>query len=517
MFVIPFFYLCPISVASSGDDRIVVDTIFSNGNLLTLDINNSISDTIVIDNGIILRIGDAEDILADFRTLNSTYYDLEGRTMMPGIVDGHTHYIASQFWLGFDESIYDIQDLALMYGYTTLNEKSIDLDILEILQDAEQNNEIRIRLNLFLIFNFGNNDSNGNRILVEPWNPGHGPILDHRRMVRVPGVKFYTDGYTGIKGSPAMSVPYTPDMVDAWGISDPYGTLYFDPAELNSSVKEVHDQGFTCAFHAMGDRAVETALNAIKFALNGTIDDYTRHQIEHNSFLRDDLIETAKELDTIHSLRGYFPTYHQEGYEEILPTQWREWFMNRYYFLSEGVHTYLETDFAMHYYVSGDVSHSANINPFLHIWGLVTRKAIDPNGTIIEPHPWVAEHQITVEQALRMLTYEGAYAVKQEEYIGSLESGKLADIIILSDNPYTIDPDDLKDIENLLTMVGGKIEYQSNQLTLNEIDDSRRNSWISIPGYNLTFLLLTLLCVSVIITSLKINKIKKTNSPNNAA
>ena len=58
-----------------------------------------------------------------------------------------------------------------------------------------------------------------------------------------------------------------------------------------------------------------------------------------------------------------------------------------------------------------------------------------------------------------MMTIEAAYAIFREEEVGSLKPGKLADLIILSDNPLTVDPDAIKDIELLMTMVGGHVEY----------------------------------------------------------
>ena len=59
-----------------------------------------------------------------------------------------------------------------------------------------------------------------------------------------------------------------------------------------------------------------------------------------------------------------------------------------------------------------------------------------------------------------MMTIEGAYAVKQEDYIGSLEVGKYADLIVIDDDPLTTNPDNIKDINVLLTMIDGKIEFQ---------------------------------------------------------
>jgi hypothetical protein len=96
------------------------------------------------------------------------------------------------------------------------------------------------------------------------------------------------------------------------------------------------------------------------------------------------------------------------------------------------------------------------------------------------------------------MTYEGAYAVKQEDYIGTVELGKFADLIILTGDPLTVDPNDLWELEVLLTMVGGKIEYQSNQFTLLE-DQADEETIFNIPGYNPIVLIGIFLCVSAIL------------------
>ncbi|MBA7522346.1 hypothetical protein ES705_14464 [subsurface metagenome] len=314
-------------------------------------------------------------------------------------------------------------------------------------------------MNAFLIYNYAwleNNES----VLVGHWQPDLIPIIDNELKLRIPGFKIFSDGAFGNRGFPAMSIPYTQEMIDIWGIINPYGDLYFNQTELNSIVDSIHDRGFCVALHSMGDRSTETVLNAIEYALNGSTNDDARHQIEHSSFIREDLISHAISINSIHSVRGYFPTYWQEYYADHYSDERAEWYVNRYSLPGLGIHSYLETDFTWNNYDEDDWSSSRNIRPFLHLWGLVTRKAIDENGTIHEPDPWVAEHEISVEMALRMMTIEGAYAVKQEDYIGSLEVGKYADLIVIDNDPLTINPDDLKDINVLLTMVDGKIEFQ---------------------------------------------------------
>ena len=74
-------------------------------------------------------------------------------------------------------------------------------------------------------------------------------------------------------------------------------------------------------------------------------------------------------------------------------------------------------------------------------------------------HEWLAAEAITAEEALRLMTINGAYLLFMEDEVGSLKPGKLADMIVLTDNPLTIDPDALKDLEVLMTMVGGQVEY----------------------------------------------------------
>ena len=436
----------------------IVDYIFCNGNIITVDDTNSVVEAIAIQDGLVFDLGSTESILQNYETEDDTTYDLDGRTIMPGIIDGHSHYMASLFWIGERYTIYDAQILSIANGYTTLNEKSVGPGEFEWLQSAEQNGTLRLRVNAFFIYNYAWLENN-ETVLVGAWQDVT-PVLDHDRKFRVPGIKIYADGASGNRGFPAVSEPYTQEMIDAWGIINPYGDLYFNESELSLIVDTLQDSGFSVAFHAMGDRATETVLNSINYALNGSTNDAFRHQLEHNSFIREDLISQALALNTIHSVRGYFPTYWQEDYEAMYPASWMERTVNRYSLPGEGLHSYLETDFGFLYgYDEDDWSKSANIRPFLHLWGLVTRKAIDENGTIHSPDPWVAEHQISVEQALRMMTIEGAYAVKQENYIGSLEIGKYADLIVIDNNPLTMNPDNLKDIKVLLTMIDGNIEF----------------------------------------------------------
>ncbi|MHA1558004.1 MAG: amidohydrolase family protein [Candidatus Heimdallarchaeota archaeon] len=286
--LLSFPVICRTTISVDAAEPVLVDYIFCNSNIITIDETNPIDEAIAIKDGIILAVGSTNNIQGNYTTIvPENNIDLKGLTIMPGIIDGHTHLMWSMLYGGF-ETMDGAQEIALAFGYTTLNEKGVDgweRDIQPLL-DAEQNNELRLRVNIFPIYNLAFLDENNETITVERWYPDRDPILDHDRMLRVPGIKIYADGAYGNRGLPAMTIPYTQEMLDDWGGKDPYGELYLNQTALNSTVKIIHDKGFSCAFHAMGDRAIETVLNAIEYALDGATNDNARHQVEHNSFIR---------------------------------------------------------------------------------------------------------------------------------------------------------------------------------------------------------------------------------------
>jgi len=110
--ILIFPFVTPV-LSQDVSDRIVVDYIFTNSNIISIDDSNPISEAIAISNGNIVAIGNASYILDNYETENNTCYDMEGRTIMPGIIDGHSHYMASLFWIGERYTIYQAQNIAL--------------------------------------------------------------------------------------------------------------------------------------------------------------------------------------------------------------------------------------------------------------------------------------------------------------------------------------------------------------------------------------------------------------------
>ncbi len=436
------------------------DMIFTNGNLITINEGQPLAEAIAIRDGLIQAVGTNDEILA-FQGTDSVTIDLQGQTMMPGFIDGHTHILTFHDRMG--RTLDEAQDTALRYGLTTVSEMWANEDVVNKFLEAERENNLRLRVNVFPSYNDGILGSDRKRILMETWYPEHDPILDPERFLRIPGIKIFVDGDSASyeRGCWALSEPFEPGapILSRGVCGTNRGDLYWSQEELNQVVSEAQAAGYRVAFHAMGDRAIETALNAIEVALDGVSNETIRHQIEHNSMARPDLLDRYVALDVAASVRGYGGVWCDL---ESLKTPFGEdrylWYANRYALPSLGIHAYIETDYG--WTVDPDERFVVRtLDPIVHLYGIVTHNYIFGDGTICEPSPLGSILSISVERALQMLTIEPAYAVSMEDYIGSLEVGKYADIIILSDDPLSITPDDLKDLEVWMTMVAGQVEY----------------------------------------------------------
>ena len=430
------------------------DIIFHNGNIITIEKSQPIAEAISIHGSLILAVGTDEEVLACLGP-GTTVIDLHGKTIMPGISDGHSHYVRNAFEAGVP--LEEIQYNLLRFGLTGDTEMhSVDQFINDMLQ-AEQNGELDVRLNIFASYNCGFLED-GKSIECISWYKDNPPILDPTRMVRIPGVKIFADGAgTPARGCSYRSFTFTPEGLELWpelgtACDNPYGSLYLTEAELVNVVQDIQDRGYRTAYHAMGDATIETILDALDVVLDGESNSVYRHQIEHNSVLRPDLMDRYVEMDMIANILGMFNVSEAEFYEVAFGEEHYEWNAYRYALPSLGIHVLFGQD----YNNRGDVN---KLNPFVDLFGFVTHKELMSDGSIVDPPEWVARYEISVARALEMLTIEPAYAVSMEEYTGSLLPGKYADLIILSDDPLTISPDDLYKITVLMTMVNGEMKY----------------------------------------------------------
>jgi predicted amidohydrolase YtcJ len=257
-------------------------------------------------------------------------------------------------------------------------------------------------------------------------------------MLHVTGVKIFTDG--GTCGGVSLSY----QLVPGEGTWEPF----MEQDELNELVLSAQEAGFQVAIHAIGDRAIDQAQNAIEAALAGQPNAF-HHRIEHNSVIRPEQLARYGEIGVIPIVGGLYPNCNPFGPPPPAEYQSWEWPTRALLAANPGLPV------AWH----GDDPFFGRVRPLDDLYGFVTRDELTTGGTVCEGADWQEQHTITAEQALQMMTVNSAYALWRDMEIGRLAPGYYADLIVLSDNPLGVETADLKYLDVRMTMVGGRVEY----------------------------------------------------------
>lgn len=266
---------------------------------------------------------------------------------------------------------------------------------------------------------------------------GHAPIQldsliaagaktsDGDDMIQTGPIKIFMDGSLG-----ALSAFMYEPFADNPGNS---GIGRYEKGDLNALVQKAHDNNFQVAIHGIGDKAVTWALDAIEEAQKNSGNKNLRHRIEHNTV--NILPDTKRfgELGVIASMQPHI-TGNQEYRERRLGKErghrvdmWK---------------TLLENNAMLAWSTDWPVS---SLNPIDIIYDIVTR---------------YEEQRLPMEDAIKYYTYGSSYASHSEKTKGTLEIGKLGDMVILSQDLLTIPVEDIKKTEVLYTIVGGKVVYK---------------------------------------------------------
>jgi predicted amidohydrolase YtcJ len=234
----------------------------------------------------------------------------------------------------------------------------------------------------------------------------------------------------------AISTPYP-------NVTPPYrGNVTETQETLNEWVERVHRAGIQVNCHANGDVAIDMYLTAADRALKLAPRQNARPKITHCTLVNPDLVRRIKAIEAVPSLFTTYAFYNPDKFvyygEEMMKNC-----MAFRSLLDAGVHAAAGSDFS-----------PGPFAPLMGIQGMVTRKGWD--GKV-----WGANQRVGVSEAIAINTFNGAWASGEESIKGSIAVGKLADYVVLADDPHTIDPEKIKDIQIVRTVVGGTISYQA--------------------------------------------------------
>ena len=308
-------------------------------------------------------------------------------------------------------------------GITSCTDPGIGPRDLRAYQDALAHGELPIRMYLFI----------SNAFFPQFEASGIRTGFGNERL-RIGAIKLMVDG--AIAGRTAyVSEPYV-------GSPDDYGILVVESQEvLDEQVLRAHRAGFQIGTHANGDRAIDMILNAYEKALTKLPRENHRHRIEHCTIVNPQILERMKRLGILAIPFGSYIWQHGEKMVYYGPERVARMFPHRS-FLDYGIP------------VAGSSDHPPGpYPPLLGIHSCVTRKS--HTGEVLG-----ADQKIMPEEALRLYTMGGAYASFDEHVKGSLETGKLADFVVLSEDPTSVSPDSIKDIAVAMTIVGGEVVFE---------------------------------------------------------
>lgn len=314
-----------------------------------------------------------------------------------------------------------ISELMTRAGLTSVQQTSGGRNDMIACQDARDDGDMRFRMCLFPrgqlfddLVNAGIRTGFGDEVF------------------RIGAVKFMADG-SASERTMRMSTPYE-------GRPDDYGILTMSQEEIHEAVENAHRNGFQIGIHANGDVTIDMVLNAYERVQSLWPRADARHRIEHCSLVNPSLLQRIKDAGVIPAPFYTYVHYHGNKWVEYGEEK-MQWMFAHKSFLDYGIPVAPASDYTPGPY-----------EPLMALQSMVTRKDFD--GRV-----WGANQRISLDQALRICTMNGAYASFEENLKGSISAGKLADFVILADNPHDVDPDAIKNIEIVRTVVGGNTMY----------------------------------------------------------
>jgi predicted amidohydrolase YtcJ len=253
-------------------------------------------------------------------------------------------------------------------------------------------------------------------------------------FVRVGAVKLMCDGSISERTA-LLSEPYV-------GRPHDHGILIADEPELYERARLAHTAGWQIGTHANGDVAIGKTLNVYERLQKEHPRTDPRFRIEHCTVINDDLVRRIAAIGAIPNPFSTYVYYHGEKMKEYGEERLNHMFAVRS-FLDAGVRVTQTSDYP-----------PGPFEPMMALQSSVTR--IDSSGKL-----WGPRQRVKVEEALRVGTLHGAYASYEERQKGSIQAGKLADLVVLGQDPLRTAPNELIRIPVERTMVGGRWAFES--------------------------------------------------------
>ncbi|HEY0673314.1 MAG TPA: amidohydrolase [Longimicrobiales bacterium] len=316
-------------------------------------------------------------------------------------------------------------------GLTSIHDAGADCGEIRLYEQLAHAHELTVR-NYVMI------DGDSDACLSEMFTLGARDSIDSGRMLAVRAIKLSADGALGSRGAKLIE-PYADDSLQS-------GLELIPAQRIREVAVRALQKGFQLNVHAIGDGANRTVLDAFESALRTVPKADHRFRIEHAQVLHADDIRRFAQLGVIPAMQAVHQTSDMYWAETRLGPKrikgayaWRS-------LLDTGVIIAGGSDFPVE-----------SPNPLYSFKAAVSRQ--DARGW--PPGGWYPEQRMTRQEALQHLTIWPAYGSFREHLVGSITTGKLADLVVLSRDIMTIPVEEILDARVELTIVGGKVVYET--------------------------------------------------------
>ena len=316
-----------------------------------------------------------------------------------------------------------ISEMMAKAGVTSVTDAYGNPTLLTAYNDAYKANELAIRINCMI----------GYYAIDEMIEKG-AKTGDGDEWVRLGGMKLTCDGSISERTA-RLSESYM-------GRPDDFGIIVMDEEELYEHAIKAHKADWQIGIHANGDVGIDKSLNVFERIQKEHPREDPRFRLEHCTVINDDMIRRIKAINAIPNPFSTYVYWHGEKMAAYGKDRLENMFAVKS-FLDAGINVTQTSDYP-----------PGPFEPMMALQSSITRT--DMSGNV-----WGPRQKVTFEEALKVGTINGAYASNEETIKGSLEEGKLADLVVLDEDPSQIDPSTIVDIKIQQTMVGGNWAYES--------------------------------------------------------